>query len=407
MRWYKEFREEAERKKFRHFLEVFDPNVPSGIPPEKLGEFINDNILRTLAGVPEAGRPDFLKIVYHGPKAMEELAQYDPNLIVGILGGGAGTTYDAFKLIHDAQKYGARVALFGRKINHAEHQLAFIEMLRLITQGRISPEEAVRAYHGVLQASGIKPHRSLDDDLKITEPGMSYDGSATRRAAVEIRNNPLAKRNSAAAWPKRGDGSPDFEKMDSDATPRLRPRPARVGSFSGQPPTKQTVRQVYHATRTSRPNPMTWRRSYRLRPLNRSGWEIGRKFEAKLTLFSASACRLIFVAHLNDSVNQSHIVSGGRLKVFNLVSGQNLSAKFRQVELIVPHIVEQIVKGRRQVKCLLQLAGLGQLSDFQKREIRHFAQLFPLSVGEVHISFPNQSQPTQRSRGCKDLLALP
>ena len=160
--WYKQFREEAERKGFRHFLEVFDPNVDSGIPPEKLGEFINDNILRTLAGVPESGRPMFLKIVYHGPKAMEELAQYDPNLVVGILGGSAGTTYDAFRLIHDAQKYGARVALFGRKINNAEHQLAFIEMLRMITDGKVGPEEAVRAYHGVLQARGIRPHRPLE-----------------------------------------------------------------------------------------------------------------------------------------------------------------------------------------------------------------------------------------------------
>src|SRR4030095_5569768 len=192
LRWYKEFREEAERKKFRHFLEVFDPNVPSGIAPEKLGEFINDNILRTLAGVTESGRPIFLKIVYHGPKAMEELAQYDPKLVVGILGGGAGTTYDAFKLIHDAQKYGARVALFGRKINNAEHQLAFIEMLRLITEGRISPEEAVRVYHGVLQGKGIKPHRPLQEDLKLTDQAMSYDGSATRRATAEGRNNPLA-----------------------------------------------------------------------------------------------------------------------------------------------------------------------------------------------------------------------
>src|SRR2546422_7711595 len=159
---FKEFREEAERKNFRYFLEVFDPNVSSGIPPEKLGEFINDNILRTLAGVPEAGRPLFLKIVYHGPKAMEELAQYDPKLVVGILGGAAGTTYDAMQLIHDAQKYGARVALFGRKINNAEHQLAFIEMLRLITDGKISAEEAVRAYHGVLDSLKIKPKLSLE-----------------------------------------------------------------------------------------------------------------------------------------------------------------------------------------------------------------------------------------------------
>jgi hypothetical protein len=217
---YKQFREEAEQKKFRHFLEVFDPNVNSGIAPEKLGEFINDNILRTLAGVPEAGRPVFLKIVYHGPRAMEELAQYDPNLVVGVLGGSAGTTYDAFRLIHDAQKYGARVALYGRKINNAEHQLAFIEMLRLITDARITPEEAVRAYHGVLQAKGIKPHRPLEKDLELTDQSMSYDGSGSR-STVSVRNNPLAvaKPNPAAPttdWPKHGNGKPDFEQMTSD-----------------------------------------------------------------------------------------------------------------------------------------------------------------------------------------------
>src|SRR5688572_2364413 len=200
---YKAFREEAERKKFRHFLEVFDPNVDSGIAPEKLGEFINDNILRTLAGVPESGRPVFLKIVYHGPKAMEELAQYDPNLVVGILGGSAGTTCDAFRLIHDAQKYGARVALFGRKINNAEHQLAFIEMLRLITDGKINPEEAVHAYHGVLQAKGIQPKRALQDDLQPTDQGMSYGGSSST-TTVTIRNNPLAANNGAPA--------PDFDQ---------------------------------------------------------------------------------------------------------------------------------------------------------------------------------------------------
>ena len=219
--WFKAFREEAERKNFRYFLEVFDPNVASGIAPEKLGEFINDNILRVLAGVPDAGRPLFLKIVYHGPKAMEELAQYDPNLIVGVLGGGAGTTYDAFKLLHDAQKYGARVALYGRKINNAEHQLAFIAMLRRITEGQIGPEDAVRAYHGTLQALGIKPRRSLEDDMQLTDQSMSYGGSAKRRATVEVRNNPLAavkpapSATPATDFAKLPDGSPDFAKMTS------------------------------------------------------------------------------------------------------------------------------------------------------------------------------------------------
>jgi hypothetical protein len=220
---FKEFREEAERKNFRYFLEVFDPNVNSGVAPEKLGDFINDNIIRSLAGVPQAGRPVFLKIVYHGPRAMEELAQYDPNLVVGILGGSAGTTYDAFKLIHEAQKYGARVALFGRKINNAQHQLAFIEMLRLITEQKISAEEAVRAYHGVLQAKGLKPKLPLEKDLELTDQSMSYEGSGTHRTTIEIRSNPLQKNPPSARvttnsisgdWPKFANGAPDFDKMN-------------------------------------------------------------------------------------------------------------------------------------------------------------------------------------------------
>jgi hypothetical protein len=228
---FKAFREEAERKQFRYFLEVFDPNVPSGVPPDKLGEFINDNIQRSLAGVPEAGRPLFLKIVYHGPRAMEELVQYDPNMIVGVLGGSAGTTYDAFRLVHDAQKYGARVALFGRKINQAEHQLAFIEMLRLITDGRITPEEGVRAYHGVLQAKGITPHRALEKDLELTDQAMSYDSGA--RSTVRVRENPLATAKPIApanrdqgvpasppaaggTWPTLPGGAPDFAHMTSE-----------------------------------------------------------------------------------------------------------------------------------------------------------------------------------------------
>ena len=179
LRAFKEFREEAERKSFRYFLEVFDPNVDPGISADMVDGFINDHIIRSLAGVTGRGRPVFLKIVYRGPQAMEELAAYDPNLIVGILGGGAGTTYDAFKLIAEAQKYGARVALYGRKINHAEHPLAFIEMLRRIVEHEVTPEEAVRAYHGVLQSTGIPPLRKLDDDLQLTSGITSYGGTGT------------------------------------------------------------------------------------------------------------------------------------------------------------------------------------------------------------------------------------
>lgn len=176
---YKLFREEAERKGFRHFLELFDPNAPVGLSAEQVPQFINDHIARTLAGVAAPGRPVFLKIVYHGPKAMEELVAYDPHLIVGILGGGAGTTYDAFKLLSEAKRYGARAALFGRKINNAECQLAFVEFLRRIAEGEITAEEAVRAYHGVLEKLKIKPQRSLADDLTLQSGVMSYGGGSS------------------------------------------------------------------------------------------------------------------------------------------------------------------------------------------------------------------------------------
>jgi hypothetical protein len=208
---YKEFRIEAEAKGFRHFLEVFDPNACGDKCPADLGRFINDLIVRTLAGVPSSGRPVFLKIAYHGPRAMEELAAYDPSLVPGILGGSSGTTHDAFKLLEDARRHGARAALFGRKINNSEHQLSFVRYLRAIADGQIQAEEACRAYHGDLQKLNIKPYRALKDDLELTTTATSYAGTNT----VVSLSSPQAKATTTAnpLLPTKSDGSPDFKKM--------------------------------------------------------------------------------------------------------------------------------------------------------------------------------------------------
>lgn len=171
---FRDFRLEAERKGFRYFLEIFNPNIDPKIPSDEIAGFMNDHIIRTLAGVTQRGRPVFLKIPYNGPKALEELVSYDPSLVVGILGGSAGTTYDAFKLIRDAQIHGARVALFGRKINLSEHPLTFIELLRRIVNEEITPEDAVKAYHARLENLGIKPLRSLQADMQCTSNKLSY-----------------------------------------------------------------------------------------------------------------------------------------------------------------------------------------------------------------------------------------
>lgn len=173
---FKRFRKNCAEKKFRYFWEVFNPNTAKFESSEAAARFVNDCITRTLAGVVSAQRPQFLKVAYNGARAMEELASYDTSMPVGILGGGAGTTHDAFKLLCDAQKYGARVALFGRKINNAEDQLSFVSHLRAVADGNISPLDAVKSYHGELEKKKIKAKRSLQADLEITETSLSYGG---------------------------------------------------------------------------------------------------------------------------------------------------------------------------------------------------------------------------------------
>lgn len=168
---YTAFRAEANANKMRHFLEIFNPAFDIKLAGNAdIGSFINDNIVRTLAGVMEEDFPAFLKLQYNGPRAMEELSSYDPGkLIVGILGGAAGTTRDTFELLSQAEKYGARVALFGRKIHFAESPLDIVRLMREVVARTITAEEAVKAYHGALQKQNVKPARSLADDIQLTE----------------------------------------------------------------------------------------------------------------------------------------------------------------------------------------------------------------------------------------------
>jgi hypothetical protein len=166
----KEFQMEAAANNIRYFLEVFNPQIDTGINPKTLPFYINDCIVRCLAGTVNADRPLFLKMQYNGPQAMEELAAYDPErLIVGILGGAKGTTRDTFELIRQGEKYGARVALFGRKINLTEAPLKLVELMRTVVQKELDSKEAVIVYHDFLKSERIQPNLDLEEDIKITE----------------------------------------------------------------------------------------------------------------------------------------------------------------------------------------------------------------------------------------------
>ncbi len=168
------FREEAARCGMRYFLEVFNPNVDTGFASwEETGAYVGDCILRALAGLTRSERPRFLKIAYNGPRAMSELCSYDPELVVGILGGAAGTHRDTFQLLADAQRDGAWVALFGRKIKLAESPLEMVRHMRRVVDGELSPAAAVREYHAAIREGGLTPLRPLDEDLRVTEPALA------------------------------------------------------------------------------------------------------------------------------------------------------------------------------------------------------------------------------------------
>ena len=58
---YRNFRDEAEKIGMRHFLEVFNSAVID-LSIEQMGEYVNDCILKTLAGQISKEKPLFLKI---------------------------------------------------------------------------------------------------------------------------------------------------------------------------------------------------------------------------------------------------------------------------------------------------------------------------------------------------------
>lgn len=165
---FKDFRAEAHDVKMRYFLEVFNPNETT-LAARDVGAFVNDSIVRMLAGVTSEQRPLFLKMQYNGADVLAELAQHDASLVIGLLGGSSGTTRDTYELLSRGQASGARVALFGRKIQRAESQLDLVALMRPVLEGSLTPADAVRAYHEALAEQGIAPARCLAEDLEVTD----------------------------------------------------------------------------------------------------------------------------------------------------------------------------------------------------------------------------------------------
>jgi hypothetical protein len=88
----------------------------------------------------------------------------------------------------------------------------------LIADNQIEPEEAVRAYHGVLEKLKIMPQRSLENDLVLQTNVMSYGGSSTVSLPAGIPSaKPAAKsaasRPAASVTSSSTPAEPNFAKM--------------------------------------------------------------------------------------------------------------------------------------------------------------------------------------------------
>ncbi len=175
---YRDFREQADEVGMSHFLEVFNPAFDINTPDADLGSFINDAIVRCLAGVAASECPLFLKMQYNGARAMAELASFDPGkLIVGVLGGMAGTTRDTFELISQTERFGGRVALFGRKIYCAEDSVELVRLMRAVIEDDLATTEAVDVYHDSLVKKGLAPLRPLKEDRQVTDPVLKPEAT--------------------------------------------------------------------------------------------------------------------------------------------------------------------------------------------------------------------------------------
>ena len=169
---FRAFRREARETGFEYFLEVFNPNQ-TDIDPGDFGDFLNDMITRCLAGMRRDEMPHLLKIPFNTTESLSSLCRFDPRMVIGIMGGGSGTTRDCLELLGQAQQAGARAALFGRKILHAEDPVLMLGMMRSVTDGVLTPAQAVEFYHQGLAERGMTPRLCVRDDCEITETRLS------------------------------------------------------------------------------------------------------------------------------------------------------------------------------------------------------------------------------------------
>ena len=95
-------------------------------------------------------------MAYNGADALAELVEHDPSVVVGILGGAAGTTRDTFELLHRASSTAAGSRCSGAR-SSARSRSSTSWPDAPVLRGELDPADAVRAYHEALAKAGLPP----------------------------------------------------------------------------------------------------------------------------------------------------------------------------------------------------------------------------------------------------------
>lgn len=140
-------REVGDHPQVDHFLEVFLPNLNlPGLDTEKRGQYVADSIVRTMSYLKKHQRPRFIKTEYTSAATWKELCDFDPNLIIGALGGPRVSSRKTLELAYNVATNGGRATLFGRTIFDDDNPRAICRALRAVLDRSKSVDEAYQDY---------------------------------------------------------------------------------------------------------------------------------------------------------------------------------------------------------------------------------------------------------------------
>jgi hypothetical protein len=140
-------REVAETDNFNHILEVFPPNMDlPDMDQEKVAGYTADSIVRIMSHLTRRQRPLLIKTQDLSEVIWRELTGFDPELVIGALGGSYRNAEETLGLACRVVNGGGKAVLFGRPVFMEEDPLGICRTIRSVIDGESTPDRALEMY---------------------------------------------------------------------------------------------------------------------------------------------------------------------------------------------------------------------------------------------------------------------